>query len=173
MDIFRPDMYKRSIYEIDYEQLQKKGIKCILFDLDNTLASFDEVTPDKKLMDFFLYLEDLGIKAIIISNASKKRVEPFKEKCNVDSAFKSYKPFKKKYQKILKMYHLKDIDIACVGDQLLTDIYGANRLGFTSILVNPISNKEKFVTKINRAMEKIILNNFSKKGIFKKGEYYE
>ena len=71
------------------------------------------------------------------------------------------------------MYHLKDIDIACVGDQLLTDIYGANRLGFTSILVNPISNKEKFVTKINRAMEKIILNNFSKKGIFKKGEYYE
>ena len=50
MDIFRPDMYKRSIYEIDYEQLHKKGIKCILFDLDNTLASLDEVTPDKKLI---------------------------------------------------------------------------------------------------------------------------
>ena len=78
MDIFRPDMYKRSIYEIDYEQLHKKGIKCILFDLDNTLASLEEQTPDKKLMDFFLYLEDLGIKAIIISNASKKRFEPFK-----------------------------------------------------------------------------------------------
>ena len=59
------------------------------------------------------------------------------------------------------------------GDQLLTDIYGANRQGFTSILLNPISSKEKFVTKINRGLEKIILNNFSKKGIFKKGEYYE
>jgi len=173
MDIFRPDIYKRSIYDINYEELKKQGIKCILFDLDNTLASLDVEIPDRKLLDFFLYLDDLGIKAIILSNASKKRVTPFKEKCNVDSSFKSNKPWKRKYLKILKMYPYKDIEIACVGDQLLTDIFGANRLGFTSILVNPISDKERISTKINRFIEKFIFWNFKRKGIFVRGEYYE
>ena len=141
MDIFRPDIYKRSIYDIDYEDLKKRGIKCILFDLDNTLAPLEVEIPDKRLLEFFLYLEDLGFKAIILSNASKKRVAPFKERCNVDSSCKSSKPFKKKYLKILELYPYKDTEIACVGDQLLTDILGANRLGFTSILVNPICAK--------------------------------
>ena len=167
MDIFRPDIYKRSIYDIDYEDLKKRGIKCILFDLDNTLAPLEVEIPDKRLLEFFLYLEDLGFKAIILSNASKKRVAPFKERC------KSSKPFKKKYLKILELYPYKDTEIACVGDQLLTDILGANRLGFTSILVNPISAKEAFPTKINRWFEKRIYKSFQKKGIFKKGEYYE
>ena len=173
MEQFRPDMYKKSIYEIDYEKLKKHGIKCILFDLDNTLAPISEEEPDKKLLDFFLYLEDLGIKAIILSNAPKKRVLPFKEKCNVDSAFKAHKPSKKKYQKILATYHFKDTEIACVGDQLITDIYGANRMGFTSILVNPISKKDYFLTKINRFLEKFIYQYFTSHGLFKKGEYYE
>ena len=143
MDFFRPDIYKQSIYNIDFLELKRHGIKCLLFDLDNTLVPIDVVMPDKKLLDFFLYLEDLGFKVIILSNASKKRVQPFKEKCNVDSSFYSRKPFKKKYLKILEIYPFKDTEIACIGDQLLTDILGANRMGFTSILVNPISSKEK------------------------------
>lgn len=173
MEILRPDIYKRSIYEIDYQKLKKAGIKCILFDLDNTLAPHDMDLPDKKILDFFLCLEDMGFKTIILSNASKKRVAPFKEKCNIDSAYHSRKPFKRKYMKILKMYPYKDNQIACVGDQLLTDILGANRVGFTSILVNPISKKEPFPTKINRRIEKYIYRYFLKRGIFRKGEYYE
>ncbi len=173
MEQFRPDIYQKSIYDIDYESLKRNGIKCILFDLDNTLAPINVAMPDKKLLDFFLYLEDLGIKAIILSNAPKKRVAPFKEKCNVDSAFKAHKPSKKKYIKILKTYPYKDTEIACVGDQLLTDIYGANKMGFTSILVHPMSKKDRFVTKINRMIEKIIYKRFSSRGLLQKGEYYD
>ena len=173
MEQFRPDIYQKSIYDIDYEKLKRHGIKCILFDLDNTLAPIDIDVPDKKLMDFFLYLEDLGLKAIILSNASKKRVAPFKEKCNVDSAFHAHKPSKKKYKKILMNYHLKDIEVACIGDQLLTDILGANKMGFTSILVNLISKKDYFLTKINRVIERLIYKNFETRGLFKKGEYYD
>ncbi len=173
MDKFRPDIYKKSIYDIDYEKLKKIGIKCLIFDLDNTIAPINMDMPDKKLLDFFAYLEDLGLKCILLSNASKKRVQPFKEHCNIDSSYKSRKPLKKKYRKILEMYSYKDIEIACIGDQLLTDIYGANRLGLTSILVNPISKKEKMGTKINRIIENRIFAYFEKRGIFKKGNYYE
>ena len=62
---------------------------------------------------------------------------------------------------------------ASVGDQLLTDVLGANRLGITTILVNPISTNDFKITKFNRFTERIIINHFTKKGVFKKGEYYE
>ena len=125
------------------------------------------------MQDFFHYLEEIGLKAIILSNASKKRVTPFKEKCNVDSSYYSHKPFKKKYKRILEIYHFKDTEVACVGDQLLTDIFGANRLGFTSILVNPISKIDHLPTKINRFLENRIYHSLKRKGLFERGIYYE
>ena len=149
MEVFRPDIYQKSIYDIDYIKLKNMGIRCLLFDLDNTLAPIDKDVPDKKLLDFF------------------------KEKCNVDSSFHSRKPFSKKHKKILDIYHFQDTEVACIGDQLLTDIYGANRLGFTSILVNPISKKDKVGTKINRFFEKRIYASLKRRGLLERGVYYE
>ncbi len=173
LEKFIPDMYKKSIYDIDYESLKKKGIKCILFDLDNTIAPINMQVPDKDMKDFFADIELLGIKIIILSNATKARVEPFKEKLNVDSSFHSKKPFKTKYKKILSMYSFRDNEIACVGDQLLTDVYGANRMGFFSILVHPLSNIDLFGTRMNRIFERKIFKKLEKQGLFKVGEYYE
>ena len=70
-------------------------------------------------------------------------------------------------------FNFKDTEVACIGDQLLTDIYGANRLGLTSILVNPISKKERFGTKINRFFEKRIRKILQKRGLLERGKYYE
>ena len=51
MDIYIPDMYSKSIYHINYDKLKEDGIKCILFDLDNTIIPYKEKTPSKKLID--------------------------------------------------------------------------------------------------------------------------
>ena len=173
MESFIPDIYERSIYTIDYESLKGRGIKCLIFDLDNTISPLSIPVPEKELKDLFADLTYRGFKIIIMSNSGKNRVEPFKEKLNVDSSFHSHKPFKKKYKKILRIYEYKDTEIACIGDQLLTDIYGANRMGFLSILVNPMSNIDLFTTKINRIFERQIFKILEKRGLFKKGEYYE
>ena len=173
MDKFIPDIYQKSIYDIDYKSLKKRGIKCIIYDLDNTLAPLSITVPDKELKDLFADLSNLKFKVIIMSNANKNRVEPFKEKLNVDSCFHSNKPFKKKYKKIMNFYGYTDNEIACVGDQLLTDIFGANRMGFLSILINPISTNDYLKTKINRYIEKKIFNYLAEQNLFKIGEYYE
>jgi len=170
---FLPDIYQKSIYAINYENLKNAGIKLILFDLDNTIIPINGDEPTKKLKDLFEDIKSLGMKPVIMSNSGKKRVEPFKEGLMVDAACSSKKPFKGKYKKILKIYNLKPAQIAAVGDQLITDIFGANRMDFTSILVNPISTNDFKVTKINRFFEKKIIKHFSKKGVFAKGEYYE
>ena len=172
MDIFVPDIYQKSIYTINYKKLKKNGIKCLLFDLNNTLASYEVDYPDNKLRELIFELEK-DFKVIIISNSSKKRVRPFKEKLNVDSAFSSKKPFKKKYKKIMNLYNFKVHEIAVIGDELLTDIWGGNKMGFKTILVNGISEEEPFYMRIIRYFELKIIKKLNKKGILFKGEYYE
>lgn len=170
---FVPDIYQKSIYDIDYKKLKKIGIKCLVFDLDNTIAPIILKKPNKKIKDFILMLKDMNFRVLIVSNSPKKRVEPFKDILNVDCACFSFKPFKRKYQKILNIYKLKPNQIACIGDQLLTDIWGANRMDFLSILVNPIGTTDYALTKINRMIEPFIYRKIEKKDFLKRGVYYE
>lgn len=172
MDCFIPDVYQKSIYTINYKKLKKNGIKCLLFDLDNTIAPYKTTEPDTKVKELFARLEN-DFKIIIVSNNSKNRLRPFKEKLNVDCAFNSHKPFKKKYKKILEIYKFEIDEVACIGDQILTDILGANRMGFTSILVNRIAKYETVFTKFNRFFEKFILKSLEKRRILVTGEYYD
>ena len=172
-DKFVPDIYKKSVYTIDYVKLKKNNIKCLLFDLDNTIVSSNIKKPNKKVKDLFIYLNEMGFKVIIISNSPRQRVEPFKIGLNVDAAAFALKPKKDKYLKIMDVYNFKSNEIACIGDQLLTDVFGANRLKMTSILVNPISKKDVFTTRFNRILEKIIFKKLVKKDLFKRGEYYD
>ena len=172
MDKFIPKIYKKSILDIDYKELKKKNIKCLLFDLDNTLLEIKQSSPKKEIGLLVKKLKK-DFKVIIISNSSKDRVRPFKEKLNVDSSFRSYKPLKKKYKKIMNVYNFKDTEIACIGDMLLTDIYGGNRMGFTTILVNNISEMEPFYVRMLRRIERKIIKKLNKKDLLIKGVYYE
>ena len=100
---FVPDIYQKSIYDIDYKKLKKNGIKCIIFDLDNTLSPVNIKSPTKKIKDLMEDLKNMKFKLLIVSNATKKRVEPFKDILCIDSSYLSFKPFKRKYLKILKI----------------------------------------------------------------------
>lgn len=173
LEKFMPDVYQKSVYTIDYKKLKKQGIKCLLFDLDNTLVPCRVDKPNKKIKDLFAELEEMGFKLILMSNSGKERLTPFKEILNVDTAARSFKPKKDKYLKIMKEYKYSPEDIAAIGDQLLTDVYGANRLGIKSVLVNPISNVDFTVTFFNRCLEKIIMTKLHKKDLFTRGKYYE
>ena len=164
IDKFVPDKYFKSIYDINYKLLKTSGVKCLVFDIANTLMPESSTKPNKKVKDLFEDLKDMGFKIILISNNFKK---------NVESAYLSFKPFKFKYKKIIKLFDFKDTEIACIGDQLLYDILGANRMNFTSILVNPISVDEYAVSKLNRKLENVIIKKITKKDLFKKGRYYE
>ena len=139
MEKFIPDAYYKSIYDIDYKKLKKKGIKCILFDLDNTVASYKEDVPSRDVKELFHMLEN-DFKVIIFSNSHKKRLTPFKEILNVDVAFSSKKPFKKKYLKIMEIYKYKPEEMCAIG---------INRIGGFSVFLNSISTKEPPWTKFD------------------------
>lgn len=172
MEKYIPDMYQKSVYTINYKKLKKKGIKCLLFDLDNTLVPYSEDVPSNDVKELFHVLS-LDFKVIIFSNSGKKRLTPFKEILNVDVAYSCRKPFSKKYLKVMRLYDFKPSEIAAIGDQLMTDIKGANKVDVLSILVNPMGFKEPIWTKCNRVLEHFVYKKFLKKGLLKKGDYYE
>lgn len=168
-----PDSYQKSIYSINYDKLKEMGIKCLLFDLDNTLVPTFIKEPDKKLIEHFNMLEAKGFKVIIFSNALKNRLRPFKERLNVDTSYLSLKPMSRKYYKIMNLYKFSNKEICAIGDQIFTDIKGANKLGIYSILVNPLNKKESIFTKFNRLREKKMFNKLKKENLFEIGVYYD
>lgn len=173
MEIYIPDIYQKSLYTIDYDLLYSRGIRCLLIDLDNTIAPVTVKEPNKKIKELFDDLKNKGFKIIIFSNSSKSRVKNFKEELDVESCPNALKPFKRKYKKIMKCYEFTEEQIVCIGDQLLTDIKGGNKMGLTTILVNPVGTQERFVTKINRYFEGKILKKLRDNDLFAKGKYYE
>jgi len=173
MHNFVPDMYQKSIYAIDYKNLKKIGIKCLCFDLDNTLAPPMVHTPTTNCINLIEELIDMGFKVIIISNNTKKRIAPFKDGLKLDSMPLAFKPSGRPYKRILSKYGFDESEVAVIGDQLLTDIFGGNRMGITTILVNPKSRIDETTTKIIRPIERRVMKYLTKRGLFKLGRYYE
>ena len=173
MDNYVPDMYQKSIYHINYEKLKEDGIKCLLFDLDNTCVPFKDKEPNKKLIDLFERLKDMDFKVIIFSNATKKRITPFKNGLNVDCSARSKKPNTNKLMKVIKMFGYDLSEVVLIGDQLFTDILCGNRAGIKTVLVNPMSKDDLIFTKFFRYFERKKFKKFAKKGILVKGKYYE
>lgn len=173
MEIYVPDMYQKSIYSIDYKKLLSRGIKCLLFDLDNTIVPIKMKEPNQKAKDLFNELKEMGFKVIIFSNSPKSRLKPFKEELKVDCSASTRKPKSKKFLQVLDIYGFAVSEVAIIGDEILTDVLGGNRVGITTILVNPISKKDMFSAKFRRIYEKHIMQKLRNKDLFSKGRYYE
>ncbi len=157
-----PLAYFESIYDIPYEKYQKQGIKALFFDLDNTVISYEEDILTQNHLDFLKQLEK-EFQIIFISNARKKRLEKALG-INFPYYHLSKKPLKSKYKKALKDHQLKKEEALMIGDQLMTDIYGANRTGIKGILVKAVKRKSDHIfTRINRRIEKIMIKKIKKK----------
>ena len=174
MDKFVPDMYQKNIYEIDYEGLKKRGIKCIIFDMDNTIVPPSAEVASKKLIKFIDDLYAMKFKVIIMSNNNRRRILPIKNALRVDCKANSMKPLPFSFLKIIKRYKYDRSEMIIIGDQLLTDILGGNLVGINTALVNPVSVRDDIIwTRFNRIIERFILKRLLRRDLFKKGRYYD
>ena len=162
---FLPNDYVKSIHDINIHTLKEYGIKGILIDLDNTLVPWDQPHATSEVIDFFYKLRKHEIQATIISNNNELRVRSFAEPIEIPFLFNARKPLRRTFVKGANQMGLNRDEVAVVGDQLLTDVFGGNRAGFYTILVVPIVQTDAPITKFNRAIERRILNYFKKKGL--------
>lgn len=98
IDKFVPDMFYQSIYRVDYEKLKNVGIKLIIFDLDNTIATYSESIPRSEAKELIDKLKEMGFNVILMSNSNKSRVLPFRNALEIDSCANAKKPLTSGYK---------------------------------------------------------------------------
>ena len=172
MEIYVPDIYQENIYKIDYEALISRGIKCLIFDLDNTLVTILETVPRKETKDLFKNLKKMGFKIYIASNSIKARVKPFHEELKVDYIYSVKKPRTEKIGELVNSIKYGLDEIAMIGDSMMDDIVCGNTIGVTTILLDQISKNEYPLARLRRIKEKKIQKKLRDKDLFTKGRYY-
>ncbi|MCD5407256.1 MAG: YqeG family HAD IIIA-type phosphatase [Desulfotomaculum sp.] len=157
MGILYPNDYVYSWQHIDVQKLKAIGIKALMFDLDNTLVPWNSGDLQREIRNWFVYLHQTDFKTCIVSNNSKQRVLQSCDFLQTQGIYKAAKPRRKAFRQAMQMLDVSPTETAMVGDQVFTDILGANRLGLYTILVVPMSKQEFIGTRINRQLEKLVL----------------
>lgn len=153
-----PRLNADTIFDIPLDRLWKEGIRGIITDLDNTLVGAKEPIATPELVRWLEKVKAQGFQVVIVSNNNKLRVSAFADPIVVPFIPSARKPMNRAFHQAMKLMKLKPEETAVVGDQMLTDVLGGNRLGLYTILVKPIAvADEGFFTRINRRIERMAL----------------
>lgn len=159
MKIFNATIYLRRITEITIEDLQQNGITALMLDVDNTLSTHHGTVLVDGLWEWLDTMHQNGIKLMVVSNSKFKRIKPFAEKIGLDFISLACKPLPFGYFKAMRRLNVKRQSVAIVGDQLFTDIIGANMIGIKSVLVRPVKLESGWSFKVRRYLERQILKD--------------
>lgn len=157
MNHIRPRARARSIHAIDYQALWEKGIRALLFDLDNTLGLWRAGPPSARTAELLQRLSAAGFKLAVISNGrlcQRPEVLEFFSGLGIPVIWRARKPLPGGFRRALKALGVDPRKAAMIGDQVLTDVLGGNLAGLYTILVQPLSPHESRFTKFNRLLER-------------------
>ena len=172
MEIYVPDIYQENIYKIDYETLISRGIKCLIFDLDNTLVLIKERFPREETKKLFDELKKKGFKIVLASNSINARVKPFSNELKVDYIYSAKKPHIDKINEYIINSKFGLDEIAMIGDSMIDDVVCGNTIGITTILLDQMGKAEFPIARLKRIKEKKIQKRLRDKDLFTKGRYY-
>ena len=162
---FLPSAFVKSVFLIKPEDLIENGIKGIITDLDNTLVEWDRADATQDVMAWLESMRDAGLQVTVISNNHIERVSHFCDPLGIPYICEARKPLKKAFLQAIATLGLPKEEVIMIGDQLLTDVLGANRAGLKSILVVPVASSDATITKFNRSIERRIMARFKRKGL--------
>lgn len=163
-NFLKPSFYFHSIHDLPIEFYNENNIKVVLFDIDNTLEPYATPIPSDKTAKLFSSLRENGILISVISNNHEPRVKKFCETLDVNYSYESGKPSPKKIRQAISDLGANSSEAVLVGDQLFTDIWGANNAKIMSIFVDRINSDESLFIKMKRVLEIPFVSSIKRKG---------
>lgn len=160
--LLTPDFIFPRFTDITPELLLSLGIKALVIDVDNTLAPYEQELPDEKTIAWFNALKQNGIKAALLSNNSKERIDKYNSLLKLPAFPDAKKPSKKAIFLAMEQMGVTPDVTAGLGDQLLTDTLAVHRLDMISFIVPPINDKKTLFFRFKRWLEKPFIKRYYK-----------
>ncbi len=135
-----PDVVADSITQLRPETLAARGVHLLMLDFDNTIVPYTTDIPQDQVLQWFADVQKAGVRLCIVSNSKKPRVRKFCREHGLDCITHARKPFPEGIRRCMEKYGELPSACALAGDQIYTDVLGANCAGVCSILVRAIHN---------------------------------
>jgi HAD superfamily phosphatase (TIGR01668 family) len=156
LPILMPSAYVARITDITPLLLHKLNVEAVLLDVDNTLAEDGSQEPFPGSIEWAKKIREDGFKLLIISNNCSSRVAPFAALYGLPFCSMAMKPLPGAYLHAARKLKVQRERTVVVGDQIFTDILGANLSGMKSVLVAPKSKEDSFSFRLRRRLEQPI-----------------
>ena len=162
MKILYPDLFVNSLLDIPLATLREKQIQAFILDLDNTVTEWNSHILKEEVSRWFERIRAEGFQACILSNNGEERVIKIARLLDIPYVYRARKPRRSGFLKALARMGVNASQTAVVGDQIFTEIWGGNRAGLYTILVEPLAWREFMGTKISRMLEYFVLRKIKK-----------
>lgn len=161
MGLFRPSAMKPRVTDLTPEFFRAMGVEALLLDVDNTIATYTSHTPIEGAVEWAQKMVEEGFRVLIVSNNYKKRVGPFAQRFGLDFISFALKPLPFGYLRARRRLGAGRRACAIVGDQIFTDVVGANLCGMRSVLLTPIEPEDGMSFRVRRFFERGLREKFT------------
>lgn len=152
MPLFLPTVILPHLTDVTPGLLSELGVDFLMLDFDNTIVPYTTNEPTPEMCDWLRQMQASPIRLCVVSNSKKPRVVRFCERYGLDCVTRAKKPFHRGIRETLARFHLEPKQAALVGDQIYTDVLGANTAGLKSILISAIHN-HNLLLKLRHVLE--------------------
>ena len=163
--VLAPCLLVNSVWEIDLGALQAEGIRGLILDLDNTLVDWNQNHVRPEVRQWLETARGKGMRTSLVSNAIRgTRVKELARELRMLPVTRACKPFPSAFRRAMQAMGTEAHVTCAVGDQVFTDILGANWLGLKTILVRPLSRRESPHTRLIRLIERPLRRRWARSG---------
>ena len=157
MSLVRPWRRERAITDVDVDELAASGVRCVLFDRDNTVVPRDTGVAPADVMDWICRVREAGIALCMVSNNfHSQQVEASAAELGCAVVHHAMKPAPFAVRRALALVSVDASEAVLIGDQVFTDVMAGNLAGVRTILVEPQSTSDLWYTHIFRVFERAI-----------------
>lgn len=149
-----PTFLAESVWSVDLDALVRLGVRGIILDLDNTIVDWNQSWLRPEVREWVRSARERGLGLCLVSNAVRGgRVEQVAKELGIGAVLRAGKPLPGAFRRGMAALVTDPRSTCAIGDQVFTDILGASRLGLVTVLVEPLSPRESFHTRLIRLIE--------------------
>jgi hypothetical protein len=152
--LLRPGLLAGAVWQIDLDDLQRRGIRGLILDLDNTLVDWNDTWVRPQVRAWLEEARERGLGLCLASNSIRGgRVERMAAELGMAGVPRAGKPLPRAFRRAMAVLGTDAASTCAIGDQVFTDMLGANWLGILTILVVPLHWRESPHTRLMRRLE--------------------